>query len=112
MAEKPRKGEAIIAFLGENPDLFPRCPFRREFARLDQRPDKDANAIVAHMLGHILDFRAGTPQKDVVSGTTVQAIDQSGIEREVRGISRIVYDVTRKPRDTIEWEWGHLTPAR
>jgi hypothetical protein len=55
------RGKAIRSFFEapENKHLFSKCPFRPSLAHLHELDDAHAYRILAHMLGHILDYRAG-----------------------------------------------------
>lgn len=81
-------GKMVLAFFlaDENRHLFVNCPQRPHLHRLNERDQSAARNIGAHMLGHVLDYRAGTAWEDEATGLTVHAIDQSEIEDELRYI--------------------------
>jgi hypothetical protein len=70
-------GDSLRSFFEapENKHLFSKCPFRPYLARLHEFDAAHANRISAHMLGHILDYRAGQ-------------ISATHPNEESRGISR------------------------
>jgi len=83
-----RTGASIHAFFeaAENKNLFSNCPLRSHLNRLQEFDVQSADNILAHMLGHILDYRAGKLCDDVSLGQAVQAIDQEGLNEELRYI--------------------------
>jgi hypothetical protein len=56
----PTPGKSIRSFFEapESKHLFSKCPFRASLAHLHALDAADADRILAHMLGHILDYRA------------------------------------------------------
>lgn len=78
-------GSSMRAFFDapENKNLFRNCPIRPELAHLHEMEPGQAECVVAHMLGHILDYKAGSPRR-VGLFKTVTAISQDGIEAELR----------------------------
>ena len=85
MANDDAPGKPIRAFLEseEGKNLFPDCPFRQDLDRLHEFDAASANMILSHMLGHIIDHKAGLPCRDD-SGDVISAIDQDGINDELR----------------------------
>jgi hypothetical protein len=88
-------GEAVRAFFEdpENENLFPNCPFRREIAHLHEFDTASADMILGHMLGHIIDHKAGQPCRNE-SGEMISAINQGDIRDELR----FVYNDCNNPR--------------
>jgi hypothetical protein len=76
------RGKAIRSFFDapENKHLFSKCPFRPSLAHLHELDTADADRILAHMLGHFLDFRAGQTSTVIES----QGISQDNIDEELR----------------------------
>jgi 2,3-bisphosphoglycerate-independent phosphoglycerate mutase len=69
----------------ESKHLFSKCPFRPSLAHLHELDAAYADRIWAHMLGHILDYRAGhtsTTQSDEES----RGISQDNINEELRHV--------------------------
>jgi hypothetical protein len=85
MAKDHAQGEHILAFLksAEGENLFPNCPFRRELGHLHEFDAASVERILAHMLGHIIDHRAGQPCSND-SDETIWAINQDDINDELR----------------------------
>ncbi len=85
MANDDAQGELIRAFFesAEGENLFPNCPFRRQLDRLYQFDAKSVSIILAHMLGHIIDHRAGQPCRNDL-GEMISAINQDNINDEIR----------------------------
>ena len=88
MESNRRPGESIVAFFqaDKNRHLFSKCPFRPHLNRLHEFDAKSASNILAHMLGHIMDYRAGHLQDDTDAGQAIPAIDQENIDDELRYI--------------------------
>ncbi|WP_315832223.1 hypothetical protein [Bradyrhizobium prioriisuperbiae] len=85
MANDDALGEPIRAFFesAEGENLFPNCPFRPDLDRLHEFDAESANMILVHMLGHIIDHKAGQPCRNE-AGDTISAINQDGINDELR----------------------------
>lgn len=78
--------ESIRAFLEspENKSLFSNCPFRQFLSCLHEFDPEEADIIVAHMIGHIIDYKSG--EVGVMPNRTVPSINQDGLEDAVRYI--------------------------
>ncbi|SDP16934.1 hypothetical protein [Phyllobacterium sp. OV277] len=99
MANDDAQGEHILAFFetaegehlraffesAEGQYLFPNCPFRRQLDCLHQFDAKSVSSIWVHMLGHIIDHRAGQPCRND-SDEMISAINQDGINDELRHV--------------------------
>ncbi len=79
--------ESIRAFFetAEGRKLFLNCPFRRELDHLREFDAASVNRIVTHMLGHIIDHKAGEPCRND-SDDVISAINQGGINDELRHV--------------------------
>lgn len=67
----------------ENKKLFANCPCRKHLARLHTLDAGTARRIVLHMLGHVIELKAGQPCLNEKK-ETISAIDQHGIDDEIR----------------------------
>ncbi|WNJ93616.1 hypothetical protein [Bosea sp. 685] len=109
MANDDARGEAIRAFFEApgNENLFPNCPFRRELSHLHECDAASGDMILGHMLGHIIDHRAGQPCRNE-SGEMISAISQDNIQHELR----FVYNDCNNPRLNEDRQSGaDLDPA-
>jgi len=95
------QGKSIRAFFEapENKHLFSKCPFRPYLARLHEFDDATANRMLAHMLGHILDYRAGQTSA-THSGEEIRGISQDNLNEELLYVyndcnNRILNDARR-----------------
>ncbi len=86
MTNETKPEASIRTFLEaeEHKTLFCNCPHPLNIYRLEEFDERSAHSIMAHMTGHILDYRAGTLRHDAVSGQAVKAIDQENIDGELR----------------------------
>ena len=78
-------GQSIRSFFEaeENGHLFSKCPFRPYLAHLHEFDGADAHRILAHMLGHILDYRVAQASVSR-SNEDIQGISQDGLNDELR----------------------------
>lgn len=78
---------SIFAFFvtGEGRQLFTKCPFRPYLTDIDDLDSGASQAVFAHLLGHILDYRAGAPSV-ADSGSATREISQRDIEDQLRYI--------------------------
>jgi hypothetical protein len=67
----------------ENKHLFSKCPFRPCLAHLHELDAAQAQRISAHMLGHILDYRAGQTSA-THSNEESRGISQDNLSEELR----------------------------
>jgi len=95
MANDDAPGKSIRAFFeaAGNENLFPNCPFRQDLSHLHEFDAASADIILGHMLGHIIDHRAGQPCRSE-SGEMISAINQDDIRDELR----FVYNDCNNPR--------------
>lgn len=80
-------------FFAKNKQLFVRCPCRRALPHLHEFDEASAHHILCHMLGHLLDIKAGQPTLND-SNETISAINQDGLEDELR----YVYNDLQNPQ--------------
>jgi len=71
----------------ENKHLFSKCPFRPCLAYLHELNVADAERVSAHMLGHLLDCRAG-----MISATHANEESQGGCQDNLSEELRYVYN--------------------
>lgn len=85
MQKAGQLGESIRAFFEatENKNLFRNCPFRRELSQLHELDSGSVANILGHMLGHILDYKAGQTCR-AESEQEIPAINQDGLSDELR----------------------------
>jgi hypothetical protein len=67
----------------ENEHLYSKCPFRSCLARLHELDVAHGNRILAHMLGHILDYKAGQTSA-IHSNENIPGIPQDDLADELR----------------------------
>ncbi len=77
--------ESIRSFFEapENKNLFSKCPFRPCLAHLHEFDAPLAHRILTHMLGHILDHRAGRVSA-THSNEDIRGISQDSLNEELR----------------------------
>jgi hypothetical protein len=107
------RGTAIRSFFAENQHLFSSCPFRPSLAHLDELETALADRILAHMLGHILDHRAGQPS-GALPHEESEGISPDGIDKELRYvyndcnndalIEARALDPAVKAKDSLEYQ--------
>lgn len=85
MSNDEPPGKAIRTFFEspENKNLFIGCPLRRHLSHLSELDAVAVDNILAHMLGHIIDYKAGEPRRDETNQIT-SAINQDDIQDELR----------------------------
>jgi hypothetical protein len=95
MANDDASEKHIRAFFesAENKNLFTNCPFRRELSRLHEFDAVSVGHVLSHMLGHIIDHKAGQPCRNE-SDQMISAIDQDDISDELR----YVYNDCNNPK--------------
>jgi hypothetical protein len=80
-------GKSIRSFFEapENKHLFSKCPFRACLADLHEFDAPHADRILAHMLGHLLDYRA--PRASATdSDQDIRGISQDNLNEELRHV--------------------------
>ncbi len=85
MQSHDSRGEPIREFFesDENRNLFSNCPFRRFLSHLEEFDTQSVDHILAHMMGHILDYRAGQPS-GADPNQAMRAINQDDLDNELR----------------------------
>jgi hypothetical protein len=83
MRRNDQPGGPIRAFFetAEGEKLYRNCPFRPHPSQLHELEEATVNNILAHMLGHIIDYKAGRPGR---TESEIPAIDQANINPELR----------------------------
>jgi hypothetical protein len=78
-------GESLRSFFDvpENKHLFSKCPFRPYLAHLHELDAALAERIFSHMLGHILDYRAGQTSATHPNEES-RGISQDNLNKELR----------------------------
>jgi hypothetical protein len=78
-------GDSLRSFFEapENKHLFSKCPFRPYLAHLHELDAALAERIFSHMLGHILDFRAGQTSAAHLNEES-RGISQDDLNEELR----------------------------
>ena len=78
-------GKSLRSFFEapENKRLFSKCPFRPCLAHLHELDAANAERISAHMLGHILDYRAGQTSATHPNEES-RGISQDNLNEELR----------------------------
>ena len=115
MQNDSTRGEAIRLFFEapENKHLFSKCPFRPCLADLHEFEAAHADRILAHMLGHLLDHRAGQTSA-THSNAETPGISQDNLNEELRYVyndcnNAILNDARRlnpglQPHDDPEYQ--------
>jgi len=103
MERDDRRGGSIQAFFesAEGENLYLNCPFRPHLSRLRELDEATVNNILAHMLGHIIDYKAGRPGRPG-SGEAIPAIDQANINPELRYIYNDCNNVALNERRRVD----------
>ena len=87
MSNDSARGNSIRSFFEapENAHLFSKCPFRTCLAHLHELDAPYVHRVLAHMLGHILDYRAGEASA-AHPDAEIPGISQDGLDDELRYI--------------------------
>lgn len=87
MPNEGRLGASIRAFFesDDTRDLFRSCPLRQHLPHLHEFDAAEAYRVLYHMLGHILDYKAGQPCRNE-DGEMTWAISQDDIGDQLRYI--------------------------
>ncbi len=106
MSDDSTPREAICSFFEapENEHLFSKCPFRPHLAHLHEFDEAHAYRIRAHMLGHLLDYRAGqTSETDRhEESEESQGISQDGLNEELRYVYNDCNNVALNEARTLD----------
>lgn len=80
-------GSSVVGFFNseEGRNLYLNCPYRKYLDHINEIDENFSEFIIYHMLGHILDYRAGELSQSE-NEESIRAISQEGIEDELRYI--------------------------